>query len=51
MCQKPAPDLHVLWEKLQVVSVLRMSLGSMLSVLADCCNGGPNLHVHFSLLL
>lgn len=31
------------------VLFLRISLGSMLSVLADCCKGGPNLHVHFSL--
>lgn len=33
------------------VLFLRVSLGSMLSVLADCCKGGPNLHAHFSLLL
>lgn len=52
MCQKPALVLHVLWGKLQVVSVVSQDeSGSMLSILVDCCKGGPNLHAHLSALL
>lgn len=49
-CAKNQPHFCMSFGENPMWSVLflRMSLGSMLSVLADCCTGGPNLHVHFS---